>query len=434
MTSRVVVAGLGPAGPDLVPVATHSAAQRVEQVFLRTARHPAASAFVAGATTFDDVYEKAASLPAAYRSMVEKLTAAAARHGEVLFLVPGSPSVAERTVELLRGVPDIAVEVIPAPSFLDLAWDRLGIDPVRSGVRLVDGQRFAEEAAGERGPLLVAQCDSVEVLSDIKLAVDDHTGGADGPPPGPVTVLQRMGLQDESVYQVDWADLDRAVVPDHLTTLWVEELAAPVGRELVAFGELVRTLRQRCPWDREQTHQSLSRHLIEEAYETVEAIDSGDPDHLAEELGDVLFQVFFHARLAAEAGQFTVADVARGISDKLVRRHPHVFADVTADTPAEVTANLEAIKGAEKGRVSVMDGIPAALPSLLHALKVQRRAATAGFAWSAAADRSADAPLGDRLFALVDAAHQADIDPEAALRRTTRAFLDRFLAWEAADR
>ncbi|MGH9154700.1 MAG: MazG family protein [Acidimicrobiales bacterium] len=425
MTGRVTVAGLGPAGPDLLPAATTAAAARVAQVYLRTARHLAAGAFLDGATTFDALYDDADSLPAAYRSMVDELVAGATRHGEVLYLVPGSPVVAERTVELLRQRPDIELEIIPAPSFLDLAWDRLGVDPVRAGVRLVDGQRFAEEAAGERGPLLVAQCDSVAVLSEVKLAVDE------GPPPGAVTVLARLGLPDQSVYQVAWADLDRGVAPDHLTTLWIPQLAAPVGRELVAFDELVRTLRQRCPWDREQTHQSLSHHLLEEAYETMEAIDSGDPGHLAEELGDVLFQVFFHARLAAEAGRFTVADVARGIAGKLVHRHPHVFGDVSAETPAEVMANWETIKGAEKGRASVMDGIPAALPSLLGALKVQRRAAAAGFGGLGNGGLGLGGlGLGDRLFALVDEARREDVDPEAALRHATAAFGLSFRAWE----
>ena len=130
-----------------------------------------------------------------------------------------------------------------------------------------------------------------------------------------------------------WEDLDRVVEPDHLTSLWLPEVSAPVGHELVRFAELVRTLRERCPWDREQTHESLSRHLLEESYELVEAIASGDPAHLQEELGDVLFQVFFHATLATEDGEFTLADVARDVHDKLVRRHPHVFGDVDADTP-----------------------------------------------------------------------------------------------------
>ncbi|MGI8683996.1 MAG: SAM-dependent methyltransferase, partial [Acidimicrobiales bacterium] len=284
MSPRVVVAGLGPAGPDLLTAATTAALGRIPLAFLRTARHPAASV-APGARSFDALYDGAATLDDVYAGIVDALVAAAtdAPGGEVLYLVPGSPAVAERTVELLRADDRVELVVLPALSFLDLAWDRLCVDPLAAGARLVDGRRFAEEAAGERGPLLVAQCDSALVLSDVKLAVDD--------PPAVVTVLQRLGLPDESVREVAWDDLDRVVEADHLTSLWIPSLAAPVGRELLRFAELVRTLRQRCPWDQEQTHATLTRHLLEEAYETVEAIEHLDEpdgmDHLEEELGDL---------------------------------------------------------------------------------------------------------------------------------------------------
>jgi tetrapyrrole methylase family protein/MazG family protein len=323
-------------------------------------------------------------------------------------------------------------------SFLDLAWARLGVDPVASGARLVDGRRFAVEAAGERGPLLVAQCDSRAVLSDIKLAVDD------GPE---VTVLHHLGLPDETIRTLAWAELDRAFEPDHLTSLWLPQLAPPVGRELVRFAELVRTLRERCPWDREQTHQSLTRHLLEETYEVLEAIDGlpGSAAHLEEELGDLLFQVVFHATLAGEAGEFTLADVARGIHDKLVRRHPHVFAGTQAETSDAVLRNWERIKQAEKGRASLMDGIPGDLPSLLYAHKVQRKAAAVGFDWDGPAGVYAKVTeelhevesdpggeeLGDLLFAVVNLARHLRVDPEAALRAATAKFRDRFRAMEA---
>ena len=164
---------------------------------------------------------------------------------------------------------------------------------------------------------------------------------------------------------VAWDDLDRDVEPDHLTSLYVPVLAAPVAGEVARFAELVRTLRERCPWDREQTHATLTRHLLEETYEVLEAIDEldgaggGDDGygHLEEELGDLLFQVVFHATLAAEEGKFTLADVARGIHDKLVHRHPHVFGEVQADTAGQVMQNWERIKQAEKGRTSLMEGI-----------------------------------------------------------------------------
>jgi uncharacterized protein YabN with tetrapyrrole methylase and pyrophosphatase domain len=195
--------------------------------------------------------------------------AAATEHGRVLYAVPGSPAVAERSVALLRADGRVGVTLVPGLSFLDLAWVRLGVDPLAEGVRVVDGARFATDAAGERGPLLVSHCDRRSVLSDIKLAVDD-------PPAEPVTVLQRLGLPDESVTEVAWDDLDRAVEPDHLTSLWIPELAAPIAGELGAFAELVTTLRESCPWDREQTHQSLTRYLLEETYEALEALDTDD--------------------------------------------------------------------------------------------------------------------------------------------------------------
>jgi tetrapyrrole methylase family protein/MazG family protein len=286
------------------------------------------------------------------------------------------------------------------------------------------------EAAGERGPLLVAQCDSTAVLSDVKLAAGDS-------PPPEVAVLQRLGLPDESVRTVVWADLDRVVEPDHLTSLYLPVGAPPVAAEVARFAELVRTLRERCPWDREQTHQTLTRHLLEETYEVLEAIDSlpapGAVDHLEEELGDLLFQIVFHATLAAEEGSFTLADVARGIHDKLVHRHPHVFGAVQADTAGDVMRNWEQIKQAEKGRASIMDGIPRDLPSLLYAHKVQRKAASAGVEVDPIGDAVTDEDVGRLLFGVVARARHLGVDPEAALRGATARFRDEFVEKESTD-
>jgi tetrapyrrole methylase family protein/MazG family protein len=421
----VVVVGLGPAGPELLTTAAVDAVASIPHRYVRTTRHPAAAA-VAGALSFDSLYESASTLDDVYAGIVDALAEAAAEHGTVLYAVPGSPLVAERTVELLRSDRRVDLRLVPGLSFLDLAWAALGVDPLAEGVRVVDGRRFAVEAAGERGPLLVAQCDSRQVLSDIKLTVD-HPGEVE------VTVLQRLGLPDQSVTTVAWADLDKEVEPDHLTSLWLPAPAPPVAREVARFDQLVRTLRQRCPWDREQTHRTLTRHLLEETYEVLEAIEALDIEagegfeHLEEELGDLLFQVVFHATLAAEQGHFTLADVAVGIHDKLVHRHPHVFAGVEADTPDQVITNWEQIKRAEKGRTSIMDGIGEGLPSLLYAHKVQRKAASAGVEPMAGADDG----LGAELFALVDRCRRAEIDPEAALRATAARFRDRFRAAEA---
>ena len=404
MTGRVIVVGLGPGAPEHVTAGTLAAIDRVPVRFLRTERHPSAH-LVPGASTLDHLYESAERFADVYPAMVEVLVAAAEEHGEVLYAVPGSPRVAERSVDLLVRDGRVEAEVLPALSFLDLAWVRLGVDPLDDGVRVVDGHDFAVQAAGERGPLLVSHCHSHSVLSDIKLAVDDG--------PDRVTVLQRLGLPDEAVFDVAWADLDRSFEPDHLTSVFVPELAAPVGAELVRFADLVRTLRERCPWDREQTHRSLTRYLLEETYEVLEAIEADSPEHLEEELGDLLFQVYFHATIAAEAGEFTLADVARGIHDKLHRRHPHVFAGAPVD---DLVQTWEEMKKAEKGRESVFDGIPSGLPALLYAHKVVRKAATLGVAVDPADVPDDEQGLGDLLLAVVAAAAERRLDAEAALR------------------
>jgi tetrapyrrole methylase family protein/MazG family protein len=433
MMPRVVIVGLGPGDVELLTIGTREAINATTVQFVRTRRHPAAVVMEA-ATSFDDVYETAASIDEVYPEIVERLIAAATEAGQILYAVPGSPIVAEHTVELLLADPRCEVEIIPALSFLDLTWARLGIDPVSVGVRIIDGHRFAVEAAGERGPLLVAQCDSAEVLSDVKLALDAGINSclvADAT----VTVLQRLGLPDEVVEEIPWAEIDR-IAADHLTSIFLPELAAPVAQELVRFAELVAVLRAECPWDREQTHESLRRHLLEESYEVLEAIDHLDVEagtgyeHLEEELGDLLFQVLFHSQLASEEGQFTIADVALNVHDKLRSRHPHVFGDVVAEDADAVVSNWEQIKMEEKGRESVFDGVPDAIPALLYALKIQKKAgALTGLESSAlpvpasieATLREFGASIDDQttgalLFAIVDEARRAGVDPETALR------------------
>jgi len=475
---RIDVVGLGPAGPELITPQTHALMAGADAVFLRTARHPAAAGYP-GAGTFDHHYERAGSTEEVYRAIVADLVAVAMddRSSSVVYAVPGSPAVAERTVILLQEHVavtggDVEVIVHPALSFLDLALTRLGVDPLAAGCRLVDGESFAVQAAGERGPLLVAQCWNTTILSNIKLSVETA-------PVDPVTVLYHLGMSDERILTLAWDELDRSFAPDHLTSLWVPHLADPVAAQLVQLDELVHTLRLRCPWDREQTHGSLARHLLEESYEVLEAIDelaaidgaagagiaqgldqaasAAGPEeqavaHLEEELGDLLFQVYFHATLAAEEGRFTLADVARGVHDKLVSRHPHVFGDVDAATPDDVAGNWEVLKMSEKNRSTVTEGIPAALPALSLAAKLQRKAVAVGMVLPGASDEAlrmeeaiaalrvagsegsagvADGQggqahhateIGELLFVLVNVARMLGVDPETALRARTTSF------------
>ena len=233
------------------------------------------------------------------------------------------------------------------------------------------------------------------------------------------------------------------------TLAHVPDGAVPSSRHGDRLLDLVRVMARLrgpggCPWDREQTHASLARHLLEETHETLDAIDAGDRDRLREELGDVLLQVVFHAQMAADDRAWDVDDVAQGIVEKLIRRHPHVFGDVEVADADEVLVNWERIKADEKGHRPLEDDIPETLPALARASKVQRRAAGWGFEWrsvdsalealrdevgeleSHTDEDNAEQEIGDVLFATVSVARKLGVDPESALRRTVRGFAERY--------
>jgi len=202
--------------------------------------------------------------------------------------------------------------------------------------------------------------------------------------------------------------------------------------ELIAVLERLRAPGG-CVWDREQTHASLVQYLVEEAFELVDAIEAGSREELIEELGDVLYQVIFHADIAAEAGEFTLEDVARHMREKMVARHPHVFGDVTASTSDDVVATWEAVKAVEKShRTSVLEGIPQGMPSLALADKTLGRAAKVGVVREAAVIPSTEQELGEELLATVVAAKAAGLDSERALRGALRALQFEVRAAEAA--
>ncbi|MFT4866434.1 MAG: tetrapyrrole methylase family protein/MazG family protein [Ilumatobacter sp.] len=454
MPGRIVVVGLGPGGVNHVTTETLAAIERIKHRHLRTSIHPSAH-LVPDAVTHDDLYETADTFDDVYIEITNRLTAAADEHGEVLYVVPGSPLVLERTVRYLReraSAGAIELDVLPAMSFLDVAWARLDIDPVEAGVRLVDGHEFATAAAGERGPMLVAHTHANWVLNDIKLAVENAQGDE------PVIMLHALGTDAELIVETTWAQLDQTIEADHLTSIYVPQLAAPVGQGYVRFHELTRVLREQCPWDIEQTHETLIPFLLEETYEVVDALQALDPDNpssdddLIEELGDLLFQIEFHATIAEQEGRFTIADVTQGIHDKLVRRHPHVFGDIVADDTGTVLENWDEIKKVEKGRTSIFEGIPRSLPSLAYAQKIGRKASKVGFDWPDVAgafpkiieetaelaeamtetdSAATELELGDLLFAVVNVARHLKIDAELALRAASDKFRARFEGVEA---
>ncbi|MEY3977291.1 MAG: hypothetical protein RLZZ284_147 [Actinomycetota bacterium] len=456
----ITVVGLGPGPAGLVTHETMQAIAHSTRRFVRTTRHPSA-AVVGDARSFDDEYERHDTFAAVYEAIAHELLNTALTSGEVLYAVPGSPSVLEESVRHLRNDQRVELRVLHAVSFLDLAWQRLGIDPVNEGVRLVDAHQFAQAAANERGPFLVAQCHADWVLSDLKLTYDDARGDE------PVVVLHHLGLDDEQVVHTVWQNLDRlerehGLTPDHLTSIYIPQLAAPVAGELARLHQLARTLREQCPWDREQTHASLVRYLVEETYEVVDALNALDTDDpttdeaLVEELGDLLYQIEFHATIAEQQGRFSLADVARTTHDKLVRRHPHVFGAAKAADADAVVQTWDAIKQAERAQKGAAKagatpnffaGVSRAAPSLSLAQKLQKRAAEVGFDWPNAdgalakineeldeLQRARDVgdpevvrmELGDLLFSVVNVARKLGVDAETALRSAADKFIARF--------
>jgi tetrapyrrole methylase family protein/MazG family protein len=454
----ITVVGLGPGAPEHITADTLAIIDTIARRHLRTAIHPSAHLVAdapGGAVAHDDLYERADTFADVYDELADRLIRDACEYGTIMYAVPGSPLVLEHTVRLLDqrcAAEAVDLDIRPAMSFLDVAWNRLRIDPVEARVRLIDGHDFASSSAGETGPLLVAHTHANWVLNDIKLAAEGATGDES------VTILQALGTTDERIIETTWSEMDRTIDADHLTSIYIPHLATPVGQHYIRFHELTRTLREQCPWDIEQTHESLIPYLLEETYEVVDALqalaESPGPsadEHLIEELGDLLYQIEFNAVIAEQEGRFTIADVAEGIHDKLVRRHPHVFGDVVVDDDSgavdTVLSNWEDIKRAEKGRTSIFEGIPRSLPSLSYAAKVGRKASKVGFDWphvsgaipkigeetaelidaiDAADPGEIAAELGDLLFAVVNVSRHVGVDPELALRAAADKFRQRF--------
>ena len=452
---RVLVVGLGPGDASLLTAHTSALLATDGPVRLRTSVHPAAPA---GVASYDHLYESLASFADLYPAIVADLVALAREHGEVVYAVPGSPVVAEHTVELLRAVADVDVVVHPAVSVIDVACVALGLDPMSAALRVVDALSPGQlEAAG--GPALVLQAYAPEVLALVADRLPADTA---------VTVLHHTGLPDARLVRLTAGTLTSFSEADHLTSLYVEDFArAP--RAVGDLEVLMTTLRRECPWDQEQTHASLGRHLLEEAYEALDAVDAYadamtrdvDEDELArlaadveEELGDLLFQIVFHAQLGREDERFSLTSLATGVHDKLVFRHPHVFGDVTAATSDDVAANWEQLKKAEKQRESVTDGIATQLPALTLLAKLRRKATAVGLEPPAGRDQRdravtallklvvPDAPASDAssaatdehwaalLVALGDLAQWCGVDAEALLRWQALDFRARIRATE----
>lgn len=446
------IAGLGPGGIGSIPYGT---VQLLEQnrlpVFLRTAQHPSVDLLVERQIPFhslDDVYEQAENFDDLYRAIVDYLLSEADKHREILYLVPGHPAVAEKTVQLLRAAAEakkVELRFGPGQSFMDEMLQRLEVEPVE-GLLVLDAITLKTSSLQPRVHTVLMQVYNKAVASDVKMTLAEVYGDE-----WEVVAVRAIGIPgEEHVIRLPLYELDRAVAFDHLTSVYVPPLqtSSELYGEWSELVEIVATLRgpQGCPWDLEQTHASLRPYVIEEAYEVAQSIDEGNINELVEELGDLLLQVLLHSQVGRDEGFFEIRDVIRALSTKLIRRHPHVFGEGSAIDAREVVKNWEQIKKTEKQATqqSLLDRVKKGMSPLLEGYELQKAAAKVGFDWpdvmpvyakleeeleefrQAKTTHEQIQEFGDVLFSLVNIGRHLGISPEHALTLTNQKFRQRF--------
>lgn len=457
----ITIVGLGAGDIDDLTRKAWRVLKNAPVVYLRTARHGCVDCLPQRDTryhAFDALYEANDDFEAVYNAIVDTLMDAAksddvVTSNDVVYAVPGDPTVGEATTAQIIArsrAAGIAVQIVHGVSFVEPSLAAIGVDAL-DGLQIYDGidiARAHHPPLNPDFPALIGQVYSRFMASNIKLTLMNQY-----PDDFPVHLIHSAGTSAQTVEAVPLHDIDRSAAIGHTTSLFVPAVGGMTSFE--RFQDIIARLRDPeggCPWDLKQTHESLRQYLLEETYEVLEAIDSGDTAELYRELGDLLLQVVLHTQIAIDSGEFMMTDVLRHINEKMIRRHPHVFSDTAVDSSEQVTANWDAIKAAEKAAnqsaddapESRLDGVPRALPALLRSLQYQDRAARAGFDWpviddvraklseeldevlSAPDDEARREELGDLLFVLVNWARWLGIDPENALRMANDKFYRRF--------
>jgi tetrapyrrole methylase family protein / MazG family protein len=453
LNSGIVLLGLGPGDPGLLTRQAWEWLQQLPEVYVRTRQHPTVQGFpgTLRVISFDDLYEQSERFEDVYEQIVTRVLELGQRPEGITYAVPGHPFVAEATCpEIVRraAADGIPVRVIEGLSFLETTFSALRVDPFPQ-ISLVDALELANlhtPSFPPDQPALVAQIYSREVASEVKLSLN-----AVYPDSHPVRLVHGAGTDQQVVEDLALYEIDRSPHVGLLTTLYLPPLDLHTSVE--GFQEVVARLRapDGCPWDREQTQQTMGTYLLEEAYEAVSALEDGDVDGFREELGDLLLIIIMIAQIASEDGDFAFAEVVQGIHRKIVSRHPHVFGEVLVDGTSGVLRNWENLKDAErkaKGNgeapKGIFDTLPKILPALIQAQEYQDRAAHVGFDWDniegvvekvmeewqeVAEAKDADeleSELGDLIFAAVNLVRWHKIDAETALRKANLRFKQRF--------
>ena len=455
----ITVVGLGPGDPCYLTreawEVLEAAAEDGDEVWLRTEHHPTVAGLPPHLTlhSFDYLYEEAKDFLQVYDAISDEVLRLGKRPEGVIYAVSGHPLVGEATVgQILSRAAEagLAVHIVEGLSFVEPTLTALRIDAL-SGLQIYDAVELAARhhpSLNPDLPALVGQLYSRALAADVKITLmNQYPDGHE------VMLVHAAGTHDRRVVRLPLYELDRRDDIAHLTTLYVPPLPGVTSFE--GLQDTVAHLRapDGCPWDREQTYESLRAGLLEETYEVLAAIDVGDVRALQEELGDLLLQILLQVQIATEGGDFKMAQVIAGIDAKLKHRHPHVWGGRPVKGTKEVLRRWEELKREETGgNRSVLDGVPAALPALQQADTYSLRAARVGFDWTetsgvadkireemaeveaAATPEEREAELGDLLFAVVNWARWLGVEPETALRKASARFARRFRGVERLAR
>lgn len=450
--NEITIIGLGASDLEQLPLGIYKKLKSAQYLYVRTEQHPVLEELRAEGlsfTSFDAIYEKNDQFEGVYEEIVRQLLELAKEHS-IIYAVPGHPLVAEQTVQLLieaEKQEKVKIRIEGGQSFLDPIFGALRIDPIE-GFQLLDGTSFKRDEVQMNAHVLIGQVYDAFSASEVKLTLMEKY-----PDDYEVTIVTAAGSTAESLTKVPLFELDRVMKLDNLTTLYVPPIHEKENRlkEWQTLRQIVAELRgpNGCPWDKEQTHTTLKKYAVEEVYELLQAIDEEDDDHIVEELGDVLLQVFLHAQIGEDNGYFSMEDVLNSIADKMIRRHPHVFGNVKADNTEDVLRNWQQIKSEENRNSgdSLLEGEMRTDSSLLTSFNYQKKVAKVGFDWpdvsgawekfeeeldewkielaEGTKDTQVD-ELGDVLFTIVNLARFYSLSPEQAMIQANKKFKSRF--------
>lgn len=452
MSAGITIIGLGPGESQYWTQAAYALLHQADEIYLRTIHHPSVVDIPGKIYAFDEIYRQAGHRDEANQQVAAEVVRLGQRDAGVIYAVPGHPGLDDATVPLIYPLAEAAhvpVTLIPGLSVLEATLTALNLTP-RHKLQITTAAELAPRhhpPLAPDQPALVTGLANQNVAAQVKHTLLNAYAGN-----FTVTLVRAAGAPLEQVWSCRLGELDQQPQLDESTTLYLP--ADGANSSLPTFQETIAHLRapEGCPWDQAQTHQSLRPFLLEETFEVLEALDAADPAALAEELGDLLLQIVLHTQIATGAGDFRMGEVIGHINRKLVRRHPHVFGNISVKGVEEVTSNWEAIKKAERltannqhaAAPSVLDGIPPALPALAQALAISKRAVRVGFEWpniegvldklieeareiaEATDPAHLESEIGDLLFCVVNLARWRHVDPESALRTTNARFIRRF--------